>query len=235
VDIDWPKVLGGVGTVLVSAFLGVVVTPSVALVGLLIGLGLILWAAVGGLRTRHKPKARQLRDVLLQPVAGADWVKVHATNIGRAAKFEAEVELLAGDEGFSRPATWPIRWEGTNDARVEILSEQTKTLELATLDHAAVDTTLKGHHIRDHWQFHTPTSHIDVSFPIKASGYPLHLALSCRIHRVTPPASKSTPMGMELNGTRLSAKVIDTFKMSRWEKWKWAWRLRSHRKAVLNR
>lgn len=185
--------------------------------------------------TRRAPGAKWLHDVLVEPRTGADWVKVHVTNFGRAAKFEAEMERLIGDEGFSRPDTWPIRWEGTSDARAEILNEQTKTLELATLDHAAEDSTLKGHHIRDHCQFHTPTSDVDVSFPITASGFPLHLELTLRIHRVAPPASKNTPLAIELNGVRLSAKEIQTFKMSWWEKWRWSRRLRSHRKSVLSR
>src|SRR5262249_131324 len=160
--------------------------------------------------------------LLMECISEATRVLIHVTNLGPPAQFEGELMGVVGDAGLGgRPKVWPIRWDGTSDARVEILTGQTKTLVIADLDYEAVKSTQNGHHVRDHWQFHQPAGDdIGVSYPLNITpdSY-LHLQFICRIHRVEPSARKDAAYSLEVGGVAPRCEAIPTPKLSRVERW----------------
>lgn len=138
-------------------------------------------------------------DVKITSTQRADWLLLDVQNNGATARFRAEVLVILRKElsGAIEPSQWPVPWRadgktGTSIAPAEIPAGQTGTLDFATYDPDAVNTSRSGNVGGYHWRFTSVPLLIGVMYypPIKSLS-----DLSSRRFVVTIRILRSEPRG----------------------------------------
>jgi hypothetical protein len=189
-------------------------------------------------------------DVTLTPRQSGDRLLIKMRNNGLGGKFAAEVITIIYKENGGSPINqpdWPVPWvsDGKRDistAAVHISKGQSRTLDFARYDPAAVQASRAGEADEPHWWFPTLPEPMGITYwpPIK-SGKDLsarRFVALIRVYRSEPAHYTDFTFEVGVTGSLLICNPVPlkcTVLQAVWKPWREKYFIVSARIEIVNR